>query len=180
MTTRPAVADGEHGTVRRHLRRWGAAWLLVVLFLTSWAAQLIAQLAAGDDLTDFAAATAENWQSEWLQLLVQAVLLLALKHQLFKADAEDQERLERKVDALLAQRGSRLASTFPPPTPTTPPQARQAGTYPEVAMTNPRIDPRNPDAPAEGEPVAPEYPEPAPAPAPDYPEPGPGDEDGAT
>jgi len=45
--------------------------------------------------------TFENWQSEWFQLFVQAVVLLGMKHIMFKADAEDMERLEAKVDALL-------------------------------------------------------------------------------
>ena len=42
----------------------------------------------------FWSATFENWQSEWLQLLVQAVVLLGLKHVLFKADAEDTEQIQ--------------------------------------------------------------------------------------
>jgi hypothetical protein len=42
----------------------------------------------------FWSATFENWQSEWLQLLVQAVILLGMKHLLFKADAEDMEQVQ--------------------------------------------------------------------------------------
>ena len=42
----------------------------------------------------FWGATFENWQSEWLQLLIQAVVLLGLKHVLFKADAEDMEQVQ--------------------------------------------------------------------------------------
>ena len=36
----------------------------------------------------------ENWQSEWLQLFVQAVVLLGMKHVLFKADALDMEQVQ--------------------------------------------------------------------------------------
>jgi len=39
----------------------------------------------------FPSATYENWQSAGLQLILQAVVLLGLKHQLFAADAEDME-----------------------------------------------------------------------------------------
>lgn len=99
----------------RHLKRWGAAYILLLLFLGSWGAQLIAQLievgnearshgeafAMSEFWPQFWQSTFENWQSEWLQLLVQAVMLLGMKHLLFKADAEDMERLEKKVDALL-------------------------------------------------------------------------------
>jgi hypothetical protein len=42
----------------------------------------------------FFSATFENWQSEWLQLLVQAVVLLGMKHLLFKADAVDMEEVQ--------------------------------------------------------------------------------------
>ena len=45
----------------------------------------------------FWSATFENWQSEWLQLLVQAVILLGMKHVLFKADAEDMEQVQRDL-----------------------------------------------------------------------------------
>ena len=91
-----------------HLKRWGAAYLLLGLFLASWAAQFIAMLVeAGDEarqhgqpfemsefLPQFWSATFENWQSEWLQLLVQAVVLLGMKHVIFKADAADTEQIQ--------------------------------------------------------------------------------------
>lgn len=102
-----------------HLRRWGAAYLLLLLFLGSWVGQFFTQLAHvadeqrargqpfewGSFLDDFWSATFENWQSEWLQLFVQAVVLLGMKHLIFKADAEDMERLEAKVDRLLREQG---------------------------------------------------------------------------
>jgi hypothetical protein len=85
-----------------HLRRWGAAYLLAGLFLGSWAGQLWAswgEIRHGGWQV-FWSATFENWQSEWLQLFVQAVVLLALKHVLFAADAEDMEALQESVNAL--------------------------------------------------------------------------------
>lgn len=48
----------------------------------------------------FWAATFENWQSEWIQLVFQAILLLGAKHWLFQVDAEDLERIEKKIDSI--------------------------------------------------------------------------------
>ena len=98
----------------KHFRRWGAVYLLVLLFLGSWVGQFFTQLSEvrsdlrthgepfvwGDFFTQFFASTFENWQSEWFQLVFQAILLLGAKHWLFQADAEDMERMERKIDAL--------------------------------------------------------------------------------
>lgn len=91
-----------------HLRRWGAAYLLLALFLASWAGQFVSTLievgnearAHGEQFSmsefwpTFLGATFENWQSEWRQLLVQAVVLLGMKHLLFKADAQDMEQVQ--------------------------------------------------------------------------------------
>lgn len=103
----------------RHLRRWGAVYILTVLFAGSWLGQLINQsieftstqqqhggsFTWGEFLPEFFASTFENWQSEWLQLVFQAVLLLGAKHLLFQADAEDLERIERKIDQLREAQG---------------------------------------------------------------------------
>jgi hypothetical protein len=57
-------------------------------------------------VVQFAASTLENWQSEWLQLIFQAILLLGAKHWIFRVDAEDLERVERKIDAIQEELGS--------------------------------------------------------------------------
>ncbi|HEV3474292.1 MAG TPA: DUF6766 family protein [Actinomycetota bacterium] len=91
-----------------HLKRWGAAYILLALFLASWVGQFVAMLIEiGDEARQhgqpfqisefwpqFWSATFENWQSEWLQLFVQAVVLLGMKHVLFKADAQDMELVQ--------------------------------------------------------------------------------------
>ena len=91
-----------------HLKRWGAAYLLFALFAASWGAQFISMLIEvgnqarqhgqafemSEFLPQFWSATFENWQSEWLQLFVQAVILLGMKHVLFKADAADMEQVQ--------------------------------------------------------------------------------------
>jgi len=98
----------------RHVRRWGAVYVLGLLFAGSWLGQFVMQLsefrseqadhgvsfAWADYWPQFLSSTFENWQSEWLQLIFQAILLLGAKHWLFRVDAEDMERLERKVDAI--------------------------------------------------------------------------------
>lgn len=109
----------------RHFRRWGAVYVLLVLFLGSWIGQFFTQLvefgsqqqehgqafAWSDFLPSFFASTFENWQSEWLQLVFQAILLLGAKHLLFQADAEDLERIERKLDDVQAALGVGKASS---------------------------------------------------------------------
>jgi hypothetical protein len=93
--------------------------VLLVLFLGSWVGHFFAELAEftadqeqhgqefawSDYLPVFTASTLENWQSEWLQLVFQAILLLGAKHLIFKVDAEDQERLEQKIDEIRGRLG---------------------------------------------------------------------------
>jgi hypothetical protein len=109
----------------RHVRRWGAVYLLLLLFAGSWLGQFFTQLSDfrseqqvhgqpfmwSEYFTAFFASTFENWQSEWLQLVFQAILLLGAKHWIFKVDAEDMERIEEKIDKIQ----DRLGLPTPPP-----------------------------------------------------------------
>ena len=102
-----------------HIKRWGAAYLLLALFLASWGGQFVAMLIEvgnearehGQSFTmaefwpQFWSSTFENWQSEWLQLLVQAVVLLGMKHVLFKADAQDMEQVQLDLTEIKAHLG---------------------------------------------------------------------------
>jgi hypothetical protein len=45
----------------------------------------------------------ENLQSEWAQLAVQALLISAFSHVVFRKGDEDADRLEAKVNELLAR-----------------------------------------------------------------------------
>jgi hypothetical protein len=85
-----------------HLRCWGAVYIILAFFLASWIGQAVAMQPTihEEGWTEFWAATFENWQSEFLQLAVQATMLGALSHLLFKAQARDTERLEAKVDEI--------------------------------------------------------------------------------
>ncbi len=82
------------------MRRWGALYILIVLFAGSWIGQAWTMLPDIEQYgwAYFWAATFENWQSEWLQLIFQAVLLMGAKHWLFQVDAQDIEELQAKVD----------------------------------------------------------------------------------
>lgn len=118
--------DRKPGPTVRHLRRWGAVYVLVILFLGSLAGQFFAEMSefAGQQhqhgeefvwspfLVSFSASVLENWQSEWFQLVFQAILLLGAKHLIFQADAEDLERIERKLDEVQYAVGARSS----PPT----------------------------------------------------------------
>ncbi len=82
-----------------HLRRWGAAYLMAAPFLASWiapCATMLIEAATRPARTDwrssctrasriFLASTFETWQSEWLQLIFQAVVLLGSEHLWFRA-----------------------------------------------------------------------------------------------
>jgi hypothetical protein len=74
-------------------------YVLLLLFLGSWLGHFFSQLSEfrseqamhgqpfmwSDYWSSFIASTLENWQSEWLQLVFQAILLLCAKHWIFKA-----------------------------------------------------------------------------------------------
>ena len=90
----------------------------VALFLLSWAAQFVFQMATvsnearehgqsfawSDFLPQFFASTFENWQSEFLQLLWQAAGLTFLYFWGSSQSRESDDRMERKLDALLRDR----------------------------------------------------------------------------
>jgi hypothetical protein len=87
-----------------HFQYWGALYILAALFIGSLIGQFVYQVVLGhEDGIQFLAAMFENWQSEWIQLFVQALLIQGLGHVLYKKEAEDQERMERKIDTILRQ-----------------------------------------------------------------------------
>jgi hypothetical protein len=88
--------------MKRHFQYWGALYILAVLFIGSIAAQYIFQVVRGHgNINQFLSAIFENWQSEWAQLFVQALLIQGLGHLLYRKEMEDQERIEGKIDQLL-------------------------------------------------------------------------------
>ena len=95
----------------RHMRRWGAAYILAGLFVASWIGQAVVQLKVVKGTGgEFWAATFENWQSEWFQLFVQAVLVVGLADRLFRKSTEDIREIKeiarhtRRLAAFIASR----------------------------------------------------------------------------
>ena len=78
-----------------------------------------------DYLTQVFASTFENLQSEWFQLIFQAILLLGMKHWLFQVDAQDMERLENKVDAIPEKVGIDPNESEPKPQQVSPESASE-------------------------------------------------------
>jgi hypothetical protein len=90
-----------------------------VLFLLSWTGQFIFQMIEvqntasqhgqafqwSEFLPQFLSSTFENWQSEFLQLVWQAAGLTFLFFWGSSQSKESNERVEAKIDALLAERG---------------------------------------------------------------------------
>ncbi len=101
---------------RRHLQRWGAVWILAVLWIGFGVGQWFSNLAEytsdqaahglpfrwSEFLPYFWARFFENHASESWQLAAQAVLIVGLAPLLFRRGEEDRERLEAKVDRLTA------------------------------------------------------------------------------
>lgn len=88
------------------LRNYSLSLVLAALFLVSWMAQGAAQATAeGFSWAKFFEGTFENWQSEFLQLLTFVVLTSFLIHKGSHESKDGQERLERKIDAVLERHG---------------------------------------------------------------------------
>ena len=100
-----------------HLRRWGAVWILTALWLISsllfgWAEYHVQVDEAIEHGQPFEPSSFwvvywsgyfENLQSEWAQLAVQALLVVGYAHVVFRKGTEDIDRVEAKVDRLLAR-----------------------------------------------------------------------------
>jgi hypothetical protein len=102
---------------------WGKAYsfgiVTAVLFLLSWTGQFISQAITVADEAEqhgqafqwsdfwpqFLSSTFENWQSEFLQLIWQAVGLTLLFLWGSSQSKESDERMEAKLDALLEKQG---------------------------------------------------------------------------
>ncbi|MGW5050321.1 DUF6766 family protein [Actinokineospora sp. NPDC004072] len=103
----------------RFAKAYSFALVTGVFFLLSWIGQFIFQYMAfrqeqqthgeeaafSDYFPQFAASTLENWQSEFLQLIWQAAGLALFYYWGSSQSRESDERMEAKLDALLAERG---------------------------------------------------------------------------
>jgi NTP pyrophosphatase (non-canonical NTP hydrolase) len=101
--------------MKQHLRRWGAIYILIILFLGSWLGQFLTQLSVekadavehGQSfewpafLHQFLASTFENWQSEFLQLLWQVVGLTWLLYVGSPQSKESEDKTEAILEEIL-------------------------------------------------------------------------------
>jgi hypothetical protein len=100
-------------------KAYGFAIVTGLFFLISWAGQFVAQILVEQNeaqqhgqafewsqfFPQFFASTFENWQSEFLQLVWQAVGLALLYLWGSSQSRESDERVEAKLDRLLEERG---------------------------------------------------------------------------
>ena len=96
------------------LRKWGALLILAAFFLLSWGGQFVFQMQAVQQenqqhgqafkmeefLPQFWSSTFENWQSEWLQLVTQAILIAAIADYLFRKGNQDHYKTQLMIDEL--------------------------------------------------------------------------------
>lgn len=94
--------------------KWGAVVILAVFFIASWGGQFATQLTSeqliaeqhgqefkmDDFWPEFFSATFENWQSEWLQLFVQALLLAGFTSYVFRKQNEEHYKTQIMLDDL--------------------------------------------------------------------------------
>lgn len=95
-------------------RNWGAAFILLAFFIASWAGQFATQLQVEKQQSQqhnqvfqmqefwpqFWASTFENWQSEWLQLMTQAVLISGFASYIFRKQDEDHYKTHLMIEEL--------------------------------------------------------------------------------
>jgi hypothetical protein len=122
MQAHKASADIERNSRRGKpgfAKAYSFGLITAALFLLSWTGQFISQAIAiadearqhgeeflwSDFWPQFLASTFENWQSEFLQLIWQAVGLTLLFLWGSSQSKESDERIEAKLDALLEERG---------------------------------------------------------------------------
>lgn len=124
MTNTPTRRQG--GAVRssdlgkpRFTKAYGFALVTGVFFILSWTGHFFAQMVAvrneahqhgqsfewSDFLPQFFSSTLENWQSEFLQLIWQAIGLALFFLWGSSQSRESDDRIEAKLDRLLQERG---------------------------------------------------------------------------
>lgn len=101
--------------MNNHFRRWGAVWILLVLAVTSSIGHAILEVAnaaqeaqwhgqlyeSSRGWESWGRAALENLQSEWWQLLIQAVLVVGFASVLFRRSLEDLYELKGQVAYLV-------------------------------------------------------------------------------
>src|ERR687898_967554 len=103
--------------VRKIWANFGLSLILMTLFFVSWATQAFAQwknfaneqrdlgerVVVSEYLVDFAEATLENWQSEFLQLFSFVVLAAAFIHRGSAESRDSEDRMEQMLKEIKAK-----------------------------------------------------------------------------
>lgn len=86
--------------IRRLLHDYSLAWILGSAFLLSWLGQYFTHEGA---FVDFANATLENWQSEFLQLATQVALTAYAIYRGSPVSRDSSDRMQADLDHLRQQ-----------------------------------------------------------------------------
>jgi hypothetical protein len=95
-------------------RRWAAVIILFAFFFLSWGGQFLSQMSAfkneaqehgqefqmSEFMPEFWTSTFENWQSEWLQLATQGIMIAGFADYIFRKGNEDQYKTHLMIDEL--------------------------------------------------------------------------------
>lgn len=109
--------EQDHKQKNTFWRNWGAVFILLILFFASWVGQFASQLITerndaavhsqpfqmSEFWPKFFSSTFENWQSEWLQLTTQAVLISGLSAVLFRKQDEEHYKTQLMIEDLRQQ-----------------------------------------------------------------------------
>lgn len=106
--------EQEYKKKNTFLRNWGAVFILISFFLASWVGQFANQIVVQRQQAEehsqvftmeefwpqFWASTFENWQSEWLQLATQALLISGFAAVLFRKQDEEHYKTQLMIEQL--------------------------------------------------------------------------------
>jgi len=102
-------------------RNWGAVFILIAFFMASWGGQFVNQMVVQQKESEqhgrafsmeefwpqFWASTFENWQSEWLQLATQALLISGFSAIIFRKQDEEHYKTQAMIEQLRKEIKSR-------------------------------------------------------------------------
>jgi hypothetical protein len=106
--------EQEYRKKNTFLRNWGAVIILAAFFVASWTGQFVNQIVVQQNEAEehnqafsmeefwpqFWSSTFENWQSEWLQLATQALLISGFAAAIFRKQDEEHYKTQLMIEKL--------------------------------------------------------------------------------
>ncbi len=91
--------------MRKHLRRWGAFWIVLTIWLVTWAGYAYMEVAHHGSQSDnpwvvWLTGTFENQQSEAWFGVVDTLLIVGLAHRLFQRAEDDTREIKQELQEL--------------------------------------------------------------------------------